>query len=374
MACEIVPEQVPFQSQIVVQEMSTPIVSSWYLPKTITDIPEDSVGWLVAQGWQITGISYQQNTQPPTARYAMTRGELQTELILQYMLGEYVFAYNNALTINNLRYNEVIADWRVLIATSHDYFDDMGQLTSDYNAAFAAALEEYMTDVEGVIAEHNTALGIAETTGISAAEALNDKLPELEANYNAHADLTRGYLTSLGATELARINEQFASTLSGQLQGLTDRGLYSSTRATDVTERNHRDRDEQIQALNDRLNRENVDNEHRLFPQLQDAVRGFIAGKAQYAAITSSNMVAVGGQRSAVISEKMGTYETRLNGLVREFETCLKLMQYMLEERNKLTVGMFGFVERREDIGPSVADITQVAVGLGDSGGGWIAP
>ena len=38
------------------------------------------------------------------------------------------------------------------------------------------------------------------------------------------------------------------------------------------------------------------------------------------------------------------------------------------------TFGIFGFVERREDIGPSMADLSKLMTSLGDSGGGWITP
>ena len=74
-------------------------------------------------------------------------------------------------------------------------------------------------------------------------------------------------MPTVSATELARITQHFAATLSVQLQQLTDRGLYSSAVAADITERNERDRDEQIQMLNDRLMREKLENQHRLYEQ-----------------------------------------------------------------------------------------------------------
>lgn len=79
-------------------------------------------------------------------------------------------------------------------------------------------------------------------------------------------------MTNLGQTELARINEQAASSLSAQMQSLVSRGLYTSIIPADIIARNSRDKDEQIQTLNDRLNREKLDNQHRLYEQ-QLAVR-----------------------------------------------------------------------------------------------------
>jgi hypothetical protein len=52
----------------------------------------------------------------------------------------------------------------------------------------------------------------------------------------------------------------------------------------------------------------------------------------------------------------------------------MELMKYMLDERNKMLVGLYGFVERREDIGPDFKDLAQITTALGDSGGGWVTP
>jgi hypothetical protein len=49
-------------------------------------------------------------------------------------------------------------------------------------------------------------------------------------------------------------------------------------------------------------------------------------------------------------------------------------MAYQLDERNKLLIGLYSFVERREDIGPEWKDMTQIIAGLGDSAGGWLSP
>jgi hypothetical protein len=52
----------------------------------------------------------------------------------------------------------------------------------------------------------------------------------------------------------------------------------------------------------------------------------------------------------------------------------MKLMAYQLDERNKILVGLYGFVERRDDVYPSFENLTQVVTALGDSGGGWVTP
>jgi len=49
-------------------------------------------------------------------------------------------------------------------------------------------------------------------------------------------------------------------------------------------------------------------------------------------------------------------------------------MKMMINERNQILIGLYGFVERRSDIGPSYSDLAQITAGLGDAGGGWISP
>ena len=374
MALEIVAEQVPDQRQFLWQTRPGISVGMWWQYQTITNIPADAVGWLVAQGWQISEISYIQNGQPPEPRYSMTREGFNNALIMQDMMNEFMVAYNDANYNNSARYNDVVTDWSDLIGSNHDYLTEQSELYDAWNTAYAAALDTYMDDVELVITDYKAALGIAETSAIAAAEDLNGRLTDLELNYNTHADLARGFLTDLGTTELARINEQFAASLSTELQGLTDRGLYSSTRAGDATARNTRDKNEAIAELNDRLNREKLTNQHTLYGQLQDALQGYMAGKAQYAALTTQTMGAVGSQRHTVFGEKMGTYSARLDAVMQSYDKGLQLMQYMLEERNNLHIGLFGFVERREDVAPSISDLAQISVSLGDSGGGWMTP
>ncbi len=210
-------------------------------------------------------------------------------------------------------------------------------------------------------------------------------LAQLELDYSEHADLARGFLTGLGTTELARINEKFAASLATQTQQLVDRGLFSSAVILDITERNTRDKDEEIAALNDRLNREKLANQHTLYGQ-QVALRGqTLAGKERLHALaqevlryrqaqTMGNAAAETSHRSRAIAEMMGISMARLQGLQGRHEDNMRLMAYQLEERNKLLIGLYGFVERREDVGPKFEELARLATGLGDSGGGWITP
>jgi len=111
-----------------------------------------------------------------------------------------------------------------------------------------------------------------------------------------------------------------------------------------------------------------------LLGQLQDAVKGVLAGKERYAAMTMQNALALSEHRHRMVVEKMNEYAVRLEGLQGKHTEDMQLMAYQLDERNKLLIGLYGFVERREDVGPSIEDLAKICTSLGDSGGGWLTP
>ncbi len=438
---------------LILPPITNPYLGVWWSTQTISQVPESIMGWLVAQGYEITGITQDTTTTPPTNYFALTKQGMNPDLVLLDLCNRYTVAANEARDSNQIRYNQVIFNWAEMISGSHDQFDAM---TAEQNAqagVFMADLDEYMTAVETLIDDNQTQLAFDAAEAKVALLAMDSRLDELEtnasanavtigdllteqetnlqtyitdydsrlaemdqnvaahiatvlgevgaletvlddhvadyiqqfdsltANYNAHvtdidallanvaanvstyvgevgailtlldtdyqavdtdlgaiqtsagalvttyavdyqaildqlatdysthATLTRsiiaflgtdftphasttrgvtssldddyllhgiaarGFLDGLGATELARINEEFASRLATQMQMLVSRGLYTGTLSVDITERNQRDRDEQIQLLNDRLMREKLDNQHKLYDQ-QRIVRG----------------------------------------------------------------------------------------------------
>lgn len=318
--------------------MVSPYLPTWWAPETITDIPAESLGWLAAAGYRITGVTYDDTTVPPTPYYSLSRMALQNSLIIQSLLDAYVTASNIATTHNAVRYNDIVNSWELMLSTSHDQFEVQFEEQDVHDTLFLTDLTAYMNAIDALIAEQ-----LAE-------------LAELETAFSLHAPTAAAFLDNLGATELARINEAFDATLSQQLQQLTDRGLYSSIVATDITARNTRDRNQEIVALNDRLMREKWENEHRTYEQQ-------ITMKRQKM-----------DEKTRAIAGKFTEAQQRLAGLQQKHDEIMRLMAYQLDERNKILVGLYGFVERREDVGPSFESLTQVAVGLGDAGGGWVTP
>jgi hypothetical protein len=729
-----VPEQLPGQTPIILPTIANPYLGVWWSTQTVSNVPENVMGWLVAQGYEVTGITQDTTTVPPTNYFALTREGMKPVQVLLSLCNSYTIAANEARDANQARYNEVLVNWTEMIDTTHDHF--AAQITEQNTQAgvFMTDLDGYMDAIETLISSNQTQmvadageaktaltamdLRLSDLESNAAATAVdiealltdqettlqayitdyNARLAELQANvvahisavqaevtaletvtddhvtayadavdlllvnYNAHvvdidallasvatnlstyvtevgtilteldADYTAvstdldavstsagalvdahvtdfqsvlalltsdytthattirsvinfllpdftshatdtrdittlllndydshefasgGLLDGLGTTELARINEEFAARLSVQLQQLVTRGLSTATLITDITERNHRDRDEQIQLLNDRLNRERfesqhklyeqkrgvrtqaLDNEHRLYDQqrtvrsltiegesrlyeqqlnmrtrsldgknqlhavrqevlryqaslisgvyailqetrnrvlagkqaifsakdasnrlgievqsrlyaqlqdvqqrnidstdriyqirdayakwsnaethklyeqlqqvklqfmeaverkhsasqtvirteisqrdillqqLQTALNGLLGGKERFSSLLLQNANALADHKHRAIAERMNTAVARLDGWKSVAADNRALMAYQLDERNKLLIGLYSFVERRDDVGPEWKDQAAMIASLGDSGGGWITP
>jgi len=513
-----VPLHDPGQSQIFLDDVRNPLLGVWYTTQTVSQVPENVMGWLVAQGYEITGITQDTSTTPPTNYFALTKEGMDHVATVVELCNSYTKAANDAKFANQARYNEIILNWSQMILSTHTQFDAQTEEQNAQAAVFITDLDDYMTAIETLIDDSQTQITIEAAEAKVALEYINGRLTELEDNaaatavtinallaglgtnvntyvaeieailalldadyvsieadleaikvstgtlvntfavdyrdvldqltsdYISHQSTAIGFLDGLGATELARINEEFASQLSVQLQALVSRGLSSSAIIVDITERNHRDRDEQIQLLNDRLNREKFDNQHKLYEQqlgmrtrtldglsqlhgtqqevlkyqaslitttyellqnirnrilagqqailaardanarlgievsstllnqLQTAFNGVLGGKERFSTLLMQNASTLVELKHKVIIEKMETAVKRLDGWKSVADDNRRLMAYQLDTRNQLLIGLYSFVERREDVGPQWTDGARVIAALGDSGGGWISP
>lgn len=729
-----VPEQFPGQSEINLPRIDNPYLSVWWSTQTVSDVPENVMGWLVAQGWEVTGVRQDKKTVPPTNYFALTRDGMKPQETLLSLCNSYTIAANEARTANQGRYNQIVVNWTTMIDSSHDQFNAQISQQNAQAGIFFTDLDSYMTAIETLIANNQSELALDATEAKSALQTMDLRLTELEDNadsnavtinsllaeqdaslqtyitdynarlaalqqdvidhietvldevsamgtvlnehvsnyaqqfnallldynlhvndidallanvavnvgayvtdvntilnamdadyqsvstslgtirlaagtlvdshvldygavlallssdytaqastiravvnflnpdyashatetrgitdslgfdYTTHNGSTSGLLDGLGATEIARINEEAAAKLSVQMQMLVSKGLYMSTIPVDVTQRNWRDRDEQIQLHLDRLNREKLENQHklydqqrsvrsqtmdnehrlyeqqramrsqiidaemrlyeqqlgmrartldgknqlhtvqqevlryqaslisgvhallqdtrnrvlsgkqaifaakdanerlgievqtRLYAQLQDvrqktiessdriyqlrdiyakfsnnethklyeqlrqikqqfveaaerqlaakqgvtraemsqrdillqqlqaSLTGILGGKERFSNLLMQNANMLSEHKHRAIVERMNTAAQRLDGWKFIADENRKLMMYQLDERNKLLIGLYSFVERRDDVGPSWQDAAKVVAALGDTAGGWLQP
>ncbi len=230
----------------------------------------------------------------------------------------------------------------------------------------------------------------------------------LLSDFTTHEAAATAFLNSLGTTELARINEQFDDAQAANEQALINRGLYSSAITTQMTLQVERERSQAIFELNDRLNREKWENQHRLYEQkykmrlgaLEASYRVFqgaaevLAAKLSHgnfasrirhdvAQLSISARLALLGIRERYYQfllqsitwqddRRMKIYEalfrTRLESLrIRQSAGAFhyEVIKYQLDQRSNLALALFGLVERREDDYPGVGDLAATVASLG---------
>jgi len=122
------------------------------------------------------------------------------------------------------------------------------------------------------------------------------------------------------------------------------------------------------------VTRSEISQRDQLLQQIQSALGGLLSGKERYATLLMQASSTLSDHRHKAIMERMNTAVQRLDGLKMTHEQNRALMAYQLDERNKLLVGLYSFVERREDAAPEWKDMSSMIAGLGDSGGGWLTP
>ena len=261
---------------------------------------------------------------------SMSRDGMNSWMILQSLLNEYTLAYNEGREHNSVRYNDIIAMWVDAISRARKHLDTTGDVSDGHIATYEDQMDALVSGVESELA---TALDDMTDAGTALETQLTlylSNLNSLQGIYDIHEATAEAFLTGLGVTELARINEQFDSTLAKNLQALTDRGLYSSAIVTAITARVERERSEAITNLNDRLAREQLDNEHKLYEQ-EMAVKGMVLdGRVKYNnAIMTKAQFLVETRKSlalAISQVRMSRVTGRMD--IRDREE--KLMMYQL--------------------------------------------
>jgi len=371
----VVPPLIPAEGTVINVRPSvayTPYTPGWWQQSFIENIPESSLGWLVAQGWNV--VSADQPVEDGQTFYKLSRQSMQSWIILQTLLSEYVQKYNEANAANIIRYENIITLWNETIHKSREQMDVQGDVSDAHCAVYFAKLDELVTSVQDEMA---SALAAGTAAGAVVAAQLAAYIVDLEAfgaGYDTHKTVAEGLLTNLGVAELARINEQFDAALAKNLQALTDRGLYSSAIVTAITARITRERNEAISLLNDKLAREKVENEHTLWTQKVQADGFTLDGRLKVSSAEHAQGQFITELRSKCALTVMQARMQRIQGSMEVRDKEEKLMAYQLDTRNNLIVGLFGFMEKRDDDGPSIQDMTRLICGLGDSGGGWVTP
>lgn len=450
----------PTFQDITPAEKSVTSMAGWYLSPSVQVLTAD-VPWLMSQGWEMTGKVYK-DIRGDIYAYQMSKTTLQNANVLSAILNDFTDAYNEGRAANDTRYEdilngllEVLNDHQADVTTFQDNkYDDAAaghitlllttqssletdyssfetdwnsyddadrstqlanlktvwsaaaeELDSDYDTLTAgldlpsliASVSSSIDDLDAAVADFNTAYGSLRAT--------------LESDFTTHSETSRNLLVDLGATELARINEQFDNLKSRNNQSLVTRGLYSSALVTQMEAQVERERNQAIVELNDRLSREQLENEHRLYGEqyqmrlgaLDVPLRAIQATAqavsarlqhGQWASTVRHEVMRISAQaRLQVLDVRERYYQRLLESITWESErrerlfnqlmqvrlqqfelrnrVCDKefeLLRYQLDTRNNLAAALFGFVERRTDGYPDLNAMAQLTASLSQTG------
>lgn len=418
---------------------TSPDISQWYNMEQIGDIPDDQLGWFLSNGWTVTDVSRDDTTVPATTLYDLARWRFSSQDALIALIQSYLIAYNEGRSNNDTRYDDIVSIYNdTIVQTSntldraaaahnatHTYYlaslntmlsavntgvaSSLAIATDTYNqaqaglATFAGKLLALGSGYDAYAAQVTTILA-SQTTSLNTYLAAIDTLRGLfETDYTTHAATTRALLTGLGTTELARINEAFTASLNTELQRLTSSGFYVSTVSTDVTARNTREKNEQIALLNDKLNREKLDNEHKLYSQLtavreealkirglyrqaqdeankwalqqyerkvvllNEFTRAYLSGQSEYVNATNRTGSELVQARDRGIHLALQARTEYNKGLETDHTQTQRLIGWQLDTRNNLIAGLFRTMEGREDGYPGIESIGQLVGSLGDA-------
>jgi hypothetical protein len=435
-------------------------VPGWYFEQNIGLVPDTVAPYLAAHGFIVNG-GQENYIDGEFAGYLlnMERNKFSRLDAMQIILNTMTSAFNEGRANNNTRYLDLVTNLQTLLSNNQadvaeflntkvtnnagyvtlmlstvdtlegdhttfaadimaldtgDREAELATLKATWAAAATAAETEYalMTaglDIPALIADVDTAIDAMDTALAAFNAEVSGLSALLLADFNTHAAAATAFLTSLGVTELARINEAFDDAQTAQNQGLVNRGFYSSALSSQVTLQVERERTQAIIELNDKLNREKFENQHRLYEQKYrmrlgslDALFRSLQGAGevlqsrlahgQWASRVRHEVAQLSiTARLQLLSLREKYYQFLLQSLDWEanrrtqiydalFKTRLEsiqvrrstgefhseLIRYQLDQRSNLALALFGLVERREDDYPGVGDLAATVASMGD--------
>jgi hypothetical protein len=188
-------------------------VSGWFRTEYQTiewnsESADNYLEWYMAQGWVIYDRTSGRSLITDAAGDAtevwfytayMKRRKLQSELVLQDMVTEFTDAYNEGRSINDQRYDEIIAIYNAAVDKTEDEINLLEADSDAYDDLMDTFLGQLPTDMDD----------------------LDDKLD--------------GLLDDFGDARRTEIASEFDSQQSTATQGLIDKGLSNTTIANSVT-------------------------------------------------------------------------------------------------------------------------------------------
>ncbi len=185
-----------FMHNLDPSRMSTLPTTAWWTSSYAAAVPESSLPWMLAQGWSIVNVQYNQTTTPPTPYYTLAREKMLNWAVLQSLINQYTSAYNEGREKNATRYNDIVRIWNDLILRSQVHYGNAKRANDSHLTLYISDLDTLMNEVESEIDTSKNAVAADSSRVAAQLERFLAKLANLETNYTAHLAQVQTLMTS----------------------------------------------------------------------------------------------------------------------------------------------------------------------------------
>jgi len=255
--------------------------SNWYEWQTMEMEDSAQLPWLFSQGWTVsaTTTTYDVDTGRHTViKWFLRRRVLKPELALQDLITSFTNAYNTGRTLNDQRYDEIVALFTVVLDKTEDTM---------------ISLEADETVYDGLVETIIAALG---------------------TDFDAHNTSVSGALDDFGDSERNRIDTLFDAKIASAKSSLIQRGMYNTTVWNSVEAGIERERAVADLAVEDLISEKQIRNEDRLYQLKTDMRAKVLAARDRLRTSLHELSTKRLGLRNQVITAMMNFMERREDG------------------------------------------------------------
>ena len=280
----------------------------------------------------------------------LTRRRMDGELILKDMVVSFTNAYNEGRTVNNARYDELVALYSLMLSHTENEVNKIP-----------------LCDIRP-----NDILGLADVIEKSLDKTNSIKLAEIRPVYDSALDNIRNAISALkNASSIPtnwqksreeEINRKFDAEKGKINAAMTANGTYADTSWANVVSGIERDRQNALTALADAMVTLKVDTYGKIATITAESEGRLMDMVAKLVEIENSLID---------LKAHMADIRVKLTeSAVRITEGIQKNQIGLTEIRNTVLKWMFEFMERREDEYPGIEQLATVAERLGYGDGG----
>lgn len=279
----------------------------------------------------------------------LTRRKMQSELVLNDMIKSFTKAYNEGRTVNNARYDELVALYSLMLSHTEDEANriPLDSLKPDDLLALGEELASSFSDANGI------------------------KLEEIRPIYDAALENIRAAITALkDAVTIPEnwlksreddINRKFDNEKNKINSTMIANGTFASSAWANIVSGVERDRHYALNNLADAMVTLKVDTYGKIATLTADSEGKLLDAVAKLVNIETS---------LADLKVRIADIRARLmESAARIIEALQKNQIGLTELRNTVLKWMFDFMERREDDYPGLEQLATIADRLGYSDG-----